>query len=125
MASDVRDFYITYPNHPKYKKGEIIVDEPLRVIINKIEMVLFTKKGDFIGDVNFGANLEFFLWETNVSISFIQQQIQDQFNTYIPELVDLNYQFNVELFEGELQDILIVNIKVEELEVNAIFRDSI
>ena len=88
-------------------------------------MVLFTKKGDFIGDVNFGANLEFYLWETNVSISFIQQQIQDQFNTYIPELVDLNYQFNVELFEGELQDILIVNIKVEELEVNAIFRDSI
>ena len=46
MAEDVRDFYITWDGHPKYNSKEIIVQDVIRTIINKIEMVLFTNKGE-------------------------------------------------------------------------------
>ena len=119
---DVRDFYITYPGHPKFKEGEIIVEDPLRVIINKIEMVLFTTQGEFIGDVNFGANIPFYLWETNVSVDYIRSNIQQQFDTYIPELRDINSTLNVEVTEGELQDILFIDVQLNETQVRAVFR---
>jgi len=122
MANDVRTFYINYPGHPNYKEGEIIVDDPIRAIINKIEMVLFTNQGDFIGDVNFGANLPFYLWQTNVSVEYIRQNIQQQFDIYIPELKQFNTFFNVEISEGDFQDILLIDVQIDDVQVKAVFR---
>ena len=121
MANDIRDFYITYQGHPSYNDTSIIVDTTLQVIVNKIEMVLFTNQGDFIGDVNFGANLSYYLWETNVSSDYIQGVIQQQFNTYIPELSTYNPIINLQLMEGTLSDILVVNITIQDVTIKAIF----
>lgn len=121
MSKDIRDFYITWDGHPKYKDGEIIVESALRVVINKIEMVLFTNKGEFIGDVNFGSDLPIYLWQTRVSSDFIKNLIQEQFDTYIPELRNYNSTLTVEICEGTLQDILKVNVTLNELVVNAQF----
>ena len=107
---DNRNFYIRWPGHPKYKEGDIIVDDELTNIIQKIEMILFTKKGDFIGDLDFGADIEYYLWETSVSVPFIKSQIQDQFNTYVPELLNYRYVLDVSITEGTLKDILIIDI---------------
>jgi hypothetical protein len=122
MPVDNRSFYITYPEHPKYKENEIVSEDPLKVIINKIEMVLFTNKGDFMGDVDFGANLPFYLWQTQVSAEFIQQTIQQQFDAYIPELEQFNTSLTVEITEGDFQDILFVNVEIDEVQVRAVFR---
>ena len=121
MANDIRDFYITYQGHPSYNDTSIIVDTTLQVIVNKIEMVLFTNQGDFIGDVNFGANLSYYLWETNVSSDYIQGVIQQQFNTYIPELSTYNPIINLQMMEGTLSDILVVNITIQDVTIKAIF----
>lgn len=119
--ADVRDFYITYVGHPRYKEGEIIVEDATRVIVNKIEMVLFTNKGEFIGDVNLGCDLQYYLWSTNVSTEFIKNVIQEQFNTYIPELVNYNYSLNVQIMEGTLSDILVIDVTINDKVVKAIF----
>ena len=118
---DIRDFYITWLGHPKYKEGEIIVEDTVRLIINKIEMVLFTNKGEFIGDVNFGCDLPLYLWETNVSVDFIRGVIQEQYDTYIPELREFNTVLDIQIVEGQLQDILVINTLINEFRVNAIF----
>lgn len=118
---DIRDFYITWDGHPKYKEGEIIVEDTVRLLINKIEMVLFTNKGEFIGDVNFGCDLPLYLWQTNVSVEFIRNIIQEQYDTYIPELRQFNTILDVQLVEGQLQDILVINTTINEFRVNAIF----
>lgn len=119
---DNRSFYITSEQHPKYKTGEIVVDDPMRVIVNKIEMVLFTNKGDFAGDVDFGANLSFYLWQTRVSVEYLRKIIQEQFDKYIPEMRTFNTTLNLELSEGSYQDILFIDITLNEVEVKAIFR---
>ncbi len=121
MASDVRDFYITYPGHPRYKDGEIIVDDLIKVIINKIEMCLFTNKGEFIGDLSFGCDLPFYLWSTNVSADFIKGVIQEQFDTYIPELNNYAHTLEVSLMEGSIQDILVIDITINDVGVKAVF----
>lgn len=118
---DIRDFYITWVGHPRYNDSEIIVEDAIRVIINKIEMCLFTNKGEFIGDVDFGCDLPLYLWQTNVSVDFIRNVIQSQFDKYIPELKNYNSTLNVRITEGTLEDILIIDITINELSVNAVF----
>jgi hypothetical protein len=118
---DIRDFYITWEGHPRYKSDEIIVEDILRVIINKMEMILFSNKGDFIGDLDFGADLNFFLWQTNVSTDYIKSIIQQQFDKYIPELQNYSYTINLEMMEGTFADILIVNITLNNLNIQAVF----
>lgn len=119
---DSRSFYITYPGHPNFKENEILVDDPLRVIINKIEMCLFTNTGDYIADIDFGANLPFYLWQTRVSLDFIKANIQEQFDKYIPELRQFNSSLTVEITEGNFQDILFVDVSINEVSVKAVFR---
>lgn len=118
---DIRDFYITWDEHPKFKEGEIIVQDTIRVIINKIEMLLFTNKGEFIGDVNLGCDLEFFLWSTNVSTDYIRNIIQEQFDKYIPELKNYTFSLNLKMLEGTLQDILEIDIFLNNINVKAVF----
>lgn len=119
--ADVRDFYIKWIGHPKYNENEIIIEEEIQLIINKIEMVLFTNKGEFIGDVDFGCDLPKYLWDTYVSAEFIKGVIQTQYNKYIPELTNYRSTLEVYIQEGTLQDILVVNTTINNFKLNATF----
>lgn len=122
MASiDFTDFYILYKNHPRFSPNEIIEDEVIRVIIQKYEMVLFTNKGEVLGNPNFGANLLELLYETKVSESYVRETINDQIADYIPELLNTNYTLDVTFVQdpSNFQDIMFVNLKVSDYEIFA------
>lgn len=121
-AIDYRDFYIKYPEHNLYHSELIFTDSKTDMIVNKIEMVLFTNKGDFIGDPDFGANLEFYLWQTRVSATKIDSIIRDQFDKYVPELNSIGYELNVSIMRGEIRDILIIDIILNDQTIQAILR---
>ena len=55
---NILDFYILYPGHPRYESANLIEDDLIRIVVQKYEMIIFTIKGDVLGDPNFGASLE-------------------------------------------------------------------
>jgi len=113
MILDFKDLYIKYPGHPRFNSNMIVEDDVVEVIVQKLEMALFTNKGDLYGEPDFGSNLEYFLWETKVPVSDIRNLITDQINTYIPELNEIGYDFNVQLYEGSYRDILYLNFIIK------------
>jgi hypothetical protein len=117
-TANIKDFNIRGIEHPKYNSNRILEDRPIEFIVQKLENILFTNKGDVLGDPNFGANLEYYLWSTNVPSSKIQREIENQINIYLDELNRYDYEFNVELFEGTIRDILFVNFKIRDVEVD-------
>ena len=56
---DVKDLVIRYPGHPKYQEGRIVEDDEVEVIVQKLEMILFTNRGEVLGNPDIGANLEY------------------------------------------------------------------
>jgi hypothetical protein len=120
-AVDFTDFYILYKEHPRYVPKELIEDEVINVIIQKYEMVLFTNKGEVLGDPNFGANLPELLFQTKVSDTYVKDVINEQIATYIPELLSTNYTLNVVFVQdpGNYQDIMFVNLKVADYDIYA------
>ena len=95
------DFYIKYPGHPKFNSPQFIEDDTVRVIVQKYEMILFTNKGELLGDPNFGCDLPALLYETQLSASTIEADIRAQISDYIPELDSINY----ELIVSEITEI--------------------
>lgn len=122
MASiDFTDFYILYKDHPRYVEKELIEDEVINVIIQKYEMILFTNKGEVLGDPNFGADLLELLYQTKVSDTFVKDIINEQIYTYIPELLNTNYTLEVSFSQDpeNYQDIMFTYLKFSDYEVYA------
>ena len=120
MASiDFTDFYIKYKEHPSYVPNELVEDEVLKVIIQKYEMLIFTNKGEVLGDPEFGASLPELLYETQVSERYVKENIENQIAIYIPELANTNYTLNVIFTQDpeNYQDIMFLNLKVADYEV--------
>lgn len=119
---DFKDIYIGYKGHPKFSINKIIVDDIIRTIVQKYEMILFTNKGDLLGDPDFGCDIQNLLYQTKISAYAVKNIIINQINTYIPELSSINYSLEV-LFEEDpenFQDIMIINFTIADYEVNAI-----
>jgi hypothetical protein len=122
MELDFKDFYIGYENHPRFTVNKIIVDDLVRIIIQKYEMIIFTNKGEVYGDNNFGADLLRLLYETKISSDSVKSIIIEQINNYIPELSGFNYTLEVE-FKNDPerhQDVMIIDFKFSGYEVNAV-----
>ena len=118
---DVKDLVIRYDGHPKYEKNRIVEDDEIEVIVQKLEMILFTNKGEVLGDIEIGCNLEYYLWKTRVTTGTLKSKVEEQIASYIPELSALGYLFNIDLYEGTLRDILYLNFVVKGYNVQFIF----
>lgn len=121
MAFSFIDFYIGYPGHPNFRNLEIIEDDLVRVIIQKYEMVLFTNKGELLGDPNFGASLTELLHETRLSAEAVEADIRAQISDYIPELDNIEYELLVEFVSDpeRFQEVMLINFSISGYQVYA------
>jgi len=121
---DFSDIYIRYPEHPSYNSEQIVEDEILRVIVQKYEMVLFTNKGEVLGEPNMGADLDRLLHKTRVSGRYVERIVNEQITEFIPELTGINYELSVSFEQNpnNFSDIMFINFRIKEIEVNAFFQ---
>ena len=119
-VTDFKDLYIRYKGHPKYNSNKIIQDDLIQVIVQKLEMILFTNKGDVLGDPDMGCSLEYYLWETNLSNKNLEGKVIEQIEKYVPEMNLINYEFDLELVEGIVYDELYLNFLIKGFNVRYI-----
>lgn len=121
MAVDFKDFYIGYPGHPRFRTPELIEDDVIRVIIQKYEMIIFTNKGDLLGEPDFGASLSELLHETRLSADVIEQDLHYQIQSYIPEIAEIDYSLTVEFFEHpeNYMEYMVIYFQIKDYEVYA------
>ena len=118
---DVKDFVIRYPGHPRYEVDRIVEDDEINVIVQKLEMILFTTKGEVLGDLDMGVNLEYYLWQTRVTTGSLKKKVDEQISIYIPELVQIGYDLSVNVYEGTVQDILYLNFTIKGYNIDFVF----
>jgi phage baseplate assembly protein W len=121
---DFKDHYIGYLGHPKFIVNKIIEDDVIRVIIQKYEMLLFTNKGELLGDSDFGCDLQKLLFETRISKSGVRTIIIDQINKYIAEIQNTNYILDVQFSTDpeNFQEVMEINFTIADYEVYSFVR---
>lgn len=120
--ADIRDYNIRYQGHPKYNSRRVIEDRTIEFVVQKLENLLFTNKGDILGDPGCGTNIEYYLWSTKVPVEKIEKEIRDQIDIYIPELNQMDYRLNLDLFKGTVRDILYINFVIKDNEIDFVIK---
>lgn len=118
---DYKDLYLKYPQHPRYNDERIVEDDIIEVVEQKVEMILFTNKGDLYGEPGLGCDLDYYLWRTRVGVPQIRKKIVDQIDEYVPELNSIGYTLDLRVFEGTIRDILIIDLKIRGYNLNYVF----
>ena len=119
---DFKDHYIGYKGHPRFVINKIVEDDVIRVIIQKYEMLLFTNKGELLGDPDFGCDLPKLLFQTRVSAEGVRKIVLQQIRKYIPELSTTNFQLEASFFQDpeNYQDVLQIDFQLADHEVYAL-----
>lgn len=122
MAQDISDIYIKSYTDPLFNSSIVENTTAIDVILSKIQMILFTNKGDVISDPDFGADIPTFLWKTRFPASTIKSDIEEQFTKYIPELSPGQYTINVYILPGSVQDIGVIQVDLGISNFSAVFK---
>lgn len=121
MATDQSDFYIKTSKFPGYDANRVENTAYEDVIVAKVEMILLTNKGECT-DPDFGADIPQYLWKTKFPSSTIQQNIQEQFSKYIPELNNQDYKITVSIVPGTHSDIGLIQCWLGIKNINVLFK---
>jgi hypothetical protein len=107
------DLYLRIEGDPNFEPGQIEVQDEVVVLLQQIEMVLFTTKGDILGAPNLGVDLERLLWSLTVSEGVIKSAIYNQIANYCPLSRKYNVDIDVKIYKGTERDIGVVDIIVD------------
>jgi|694.fasta_scaffold145945_2 hypothetical protein len=107
----LREIYNRDPSDPNYKAEQIEVTDALEACIGKLKMLIFTRKGEVLGDPRFGLNLEDLIYDFNISEKGLRNEIQKYLITYIPDFDILGGTFETKFFQGTNRDIATIDFK--------------
>jgi hypothetical protein len=83
--SQLRDFYLRPETDPAYRPNQLEVYDDLESAIQQIKMTLFTRKGEVLGDPDFGVELEKYLFEFSIDPFGLTKEAGGQINKYVGE----------------------------------------
>lgn len=81
----IKDLYIRTPEDPNYVFGLYEHEDVIEGIISKIKMIMGTRQGEVLGDINFGVGIEDLIFQTRINKFDLEKKIRGQIYQYISE----------------------------------------
>lgn len=90
----IKEIYFRGPEDPKFDSNQVEVYSNLELVLNKIRMILMSKRGEVMGEPDLGLDLEDMLFDFSFDEHKIQQAFYAQVQKFIIEQniykIDLN-----------------------------------
>jgi hypothetical protein len=106
------ELYVRTLDDPNFDRKKLQSQTEIAQLLTQIETILFTSKGDVLGDPNFGANLEDLLFEFNLNEETIQASIERQLATYCPLAQKYNTQVVAKFWKEGLTVLATVDVVI-------------
>ena len=94
-----------------YNDDGTILRNKVDLVLEQLDMLLSTHKCAVLGDPDYGQDFEKFLYELNQSNATIQEYIQRTITNNV-DLMGMQLEVAVEIMEGTIRDIILVNIVI-------------
>lgn len=79
----LKEIYAIPNGEKRYRDDVVELSNELDVIIQQVDLLLFTNRGEVLLMPEFGCNLEQYLFETSYNEEMIKSMIMTQINNYI------------------------------------------
>lgn len=83
--AQLRDFYFRDQTDPAFRPDQLEVYDSLEETLQQVKMTLFTRKGEVLGEPEFGIDVEKYLFEFSIDPFALSKEANDQINTYVGE----------------------------------------
>lgn len=107
----LREIYNRDPEDPNYKENQLEVTDALEACLGKIKMMIFTRRGEVLGDPSFGLDLEEYIYDLELSEGAIRKEIQNNIKAYIPEFEFLGGTYELKFYMGTNRDIATLDFR--------------
>ena len=115
----LRDIYAIPEEEPRYKEGILEITGELDEIIQQVDMILFTNKGDVLCMPEFGCNLGKYLFETTYNEQYIKQVIMEQIRSFIYLEGSYNVDVDVQFVKWDLNVAMIVDLIINNKKISS------
>lgn len=113
----IKDIYIRTPEDPNYQLNVLDHSDPIESIISKIKMILGTRQGQTIGDLNFGLGIEDLIFETRINKTQLEEDIKRQINQYVSEAAEYKIRPSVSFGKAKGYDYCVIDIFIDDQRV--------
>jgi len=79
----VREIYLRSPEDPNYEPGILEHTNSLEELLTQIRVLMGTKKGEVLGDFNFGTDIRYMVFNTVKGSIEIERLIKDAIDKYV------------------------------------------
>jgi len=110
----VQDLYTRNPEDINYVYGILSHDDPIESIISKIKMILNTRQGQLLGDINFGVSIEDLIYETRINKFDLEKRIRMQINEYVSETKNYKIDPVVSFGKADGYDYSVIDIFIND-----------
>lgn len=107
------EFYVKDIGEPNYQPDKIQQDAELSMLLTQIETVLFTRKGQVLGNPEFGANLEDYVYSFRYNDYMIKKVLVEQLNMFVPLAQKYNVDVGVDFVENSDHHVMFLDITVD------------
>lgn len=83
--AQLRDFYTRQENDPAFRPEQFEIYDDLESALQQIKMTLFTRKGEVLGEPDFGVDTEKYLFEFDIDPFALTKEAGAQINKYVSE----------------------------------------
>ena len=115
----LKDIYAIPNMEARYKPGVLEVNNELDEIIQQVDCLLFTRKGEVLMMSDFGCDLHRYLFDTNWNKTAIKHMIESQINAYIYLDGKYRVEVEVEFIKWEFNVAMIVDLKINGKKVSS------
>jgi len=113
----LRDIYAIPEEESRYKENALEITGELDEIIQQVDMILFTNKGDVLCMPEFGCNLGRYLFDTSFNESHIKQIIMEQIRNFIYLDGSYNVDVDVKFVKWDFNVAMIVDLNINNKKV--------
>lgn len=113
----LKELYAIPNSETRYKENVMELSNELDVIIQQIDLLLFTNKGDVLMLPEFGCDLEKYLFETSYNESVIKSVIMTQINDFIYLKGTYTVDVDVSFIKWDFNVAMVVDLKINNKKV--------
>lgn len=89
----------------------VLEDKSGELVIQQIDILLDTDKGEVLGELQYGSDYDKFLYELNIGSEYIRDYVMNSLRDNV-EFFDWNYDVEVQFMMGTKNDIILIGIEI-------------
>lgn len=89
-------------------EGEPTINDDVACLIQQIDILFDSNKGDLIGDIEYGTDYERYLYELKLTPEALEEQMLD--DLYSLDLLGFTPEVKVYLMQGSERDIAVIDV---------------